>query len=173
MTHPGRTAAAAMALALFAGFPARAGYDATQWGMTLAQVQKLYPGGVVHHRPTREDDYLVIRKVANFTTLSTFSFEKNALYQVVMVFPIGNIDLKTERFDFMTHEQSENLRHSLRETMVSLYGKPAGTLGDGDGWITAAGDMAILSTICTDESCVPTITYQHAEQMRKRSTQGL
>ena len=54
---------------------ARADYDITHWGMTVAEVRKLYPGGVVQRLQTGEDEYSVIRKVNGLTTVSLFSFE--------------------------------------------------------------------------------------------------
>jgi len=53
---------------------ARAGYDRARWGLTLSQVEKLYPGGSDGEQQG-EMSYAVLTSVAGIPGLATFLFD--------------------------------------------------------------------------------------------------
>jgi hypothetical protein len=65
--------AACLALVLGAD-PASADYDKTKWGMSLAEIQKLYPGGKTQEFPEAgTKEYRVVREVGGTPAVITFA----------------------------------------------------------------------------------------------------
>ncbi|HTP51061.1 MAG TPA: hypothetical protein VMK42_10210 [Anaeromyxobacteraceae bacterium] len=145
-----RAAAAALLFgALTTG--ARAGYDKTKWGMTLAQVEKLYPGGGEAEQQG-ETSYTVLAPVAGVPGLVTFLFdEKNGLHEVAVVFPQqgARFDPKTDAYAPLATADATRVRELALQDLRRRYGPPA-IQGEGAdtplGWATKDGDLVLLKT---------------------------
>jgi hypothetical protein len=90
----------ALAVALAAALPLHAspgGYDKTTWGMTLAQVQKLYPGGTKKTTQAGDVHYFVMRKVATLDAIVGFNFTDGRLVFVDVEFPMPDTPVDMSR----------------------------------------------------------------------------
>ena len=127
--------AALIVLAISVGLPPRAawgGYDKTTWGMTIEQVQKLYPSGTVAKTPLECPVYRVSRRVdpAGMAYL-IFYFCDGVLNAVDVKIPRpGSVaDPKRNRYIVTTDAQAAKVWASLREYLGQKYGKPSGQGG--------------------------------------------
>jgi len=173
MTKP---LALAILLALGTATEARAGYDKTEWGMDVAEVQKLYPGGVVDRQPDGKTEYRVLREVAGIrTAMLRFDFggPKNGLRKVTILFPEQGteVDLRQALFEPPSPAQGEAVRLALRAALISKYGKPAATNGKDDAWITASGDQIYLGLTSGGGGVAPGLVYEPPK--KERDTTGL
>ncbi len=121
---------ATLLLGLFLMFVpgARAGgYDKTTWGMTLSQVQKLYPGGLKETTQTGDVYYTLVRKVAGLDAVVGFVFENTRLTFVSVQFPMPGTPVVTKgRTGYMrpTSEAARSTETIVRDGLMAKYGAP-------------------------------------------------
>jgi len=156
--------------------PALAGYDKTEWGMSVEEVQKLYPGGFLDRQPDGKTEYRVLREVAGIrTALLKFDFggPKNGLRRVSILFPEQGteVDLHQALFEPPSPTQGESLRLTLRAALLTKYGKPAATNGKDDAWVTASGDQIYLGLTSAGGGITPGVIYEPPK--KERDTSGL
>jgi len=168
---------AASLLAGSFGATARAGYDQTEWGMALAQVQKLYPGGFVDRQPTRTE-YRVIRAVGEMPTAMIafdFSGPKGGLSKVSILFPEQgtDVDLRQALFEPPSPTQAETVRMSLRAALTAKYGKPVASKEKDDAWVTPAGDGIYLGVVPVGAGLAPVVVYSPPKPDGADRTRGL
>jgi|ERR1700686_2004329 hypothetical protein len=117
----------AVAIALLP-LASRAAYDQTTWGMPLAKVRKLYPGGHVATIPNGDVEYRVNKHVGGFeNALVVFKFPSTRLLNEVLIgFPAGGTfaDLKTGFYDIPSAKDGESKARTLREHLTEKYGEP-------------------------------------------------
>jgi len=170
------TPALAAVLVVGATASARASYDKTEWGMTVPQVQALYPGGVAIRQPDGRAEYRVVRAVAGFSTaLVSFDFgvPPEGLKRVSIVFPEQgtDVDLRQALFEPPSPSQAETIRQTLRAALTSKYGKPAVTHEKDDTWVTSAGETIYLGLASIGAGLSPAVVYSPKE--RAKDTSGL
>ncbi|HVP66326.1 MAG TPA: hypothetical protein VMT17_03585 [Anaeromyxobacteraceae bacterium] len=172
-----KTHALAALLFASAAAPARAGYDKTEWGMTVAQVQQLYPGGVAIRQADGRTDYRVVRSVAGLST-ALVSFDIGAppegLRRVSIIFPEQGteVDLRQALFEPPSPSQVEAIRQTLRAALTSKYGAPSSSHEKDDTWLTAAGDAIYLGVATAGAGLSPVIVYS-PPKTRAKDTSGL
>jgi hypothetical protein len=157
----------AVAIALLP-LASRAGYDLTTWGMPLAKVRKLYPGGYVATKPNGDVEYRLnkhVGEIENAFVFFRFS-SKKLLNEVMIEFPkdgtYGNP--KTGRFFLPAKEQSEDRATLLRDHLSAKYGKPAsftkGTMGERfDLWFPPLPDSNNIMLSLTPDPDNPIQVY--------------
>lgn len=162
-------------LAAGAASTARGGYDKTEWGMTVLQVQQLYPGGVVDRQPDGRAEYRVVREVAGMSTaMITFSFggPKGGLRRVSILFPEQGteVDLRQALFEPPSPTQAEAVRLALRAALTAKYGKPVATHDKDDVWITSSGDTILLGLTSAGGGLAPGLVYSPPKSNAKDTT---
>jgi len=134
------------------------GYDKTKWGMSVAEVQKLYPSGKPSRHPNGEAVFLLFKRVGPMAeALVMFMFDEGKLTTVHIHFPkFGTTpDLKTTNYLVMTDAQAAEAWDALRKSLGSKYGSPpvehkteslgGRTLSPTEAiWTTAEGDLVML-----------------------------
>jgi hypothetical protein len=124
---------AAVALATAIALPldsSASGYDKTTWGMSFAQVQKLYPGGRKETTQGGDIHYAVVRKVATLDALVAFSFTESGLSFVAVRFPAPGTSVVTKgRIGYMrpTKAQAGHIETIVRAALEDKYGQPKQT----------------------------------------------
>jgi len=147
---------------------ARAGYDRARWGLTLSQVEKLYPGGSDGEQQG-EMSYAVLTSVAGIPGLATFLFDpKEGLHSVVVVFPRqgAKFDLSKDFYAPLATAEAFKVRQAVLQELRKRYGPPA-IQGEGDetplGWATKDGDLVLLKTVRDDrDHATVSISYSKA-----------
>lgn len=162
-----RRQAAGALLLLLISWPtvASADYDKTQWGMSLADVQRRYPGGAVLRLQTGEIEYSVARTVgAEFPALTTFFFVEGKL-EIVMLHVIRNgtvANLEAASCIPPVGEEAERAKVLLEAALRKKYGTPVPDL-DHDGryiqWKTIH-DLVSLHTRSSHSGIDVEIDYQ-------------
>ncbi len=168
--------AAGLLAGTFSG-AARAGYDKTDWGMNVAQVQKLYPGGFVDQQASKTE-YRVVRAVGEMpTAMISFEFSgpKGGLSKVSILFPEQgtDVDLRQALFEPPSPSQAESVRTSLRAALMAKYGKPVVSKEKDDAWITPAGDGIQLGVVSVGAGLTPVIVYTPLKGDGADKTRGL
>jgi len=143
---------------------ARAGYDKSEWGMTAAEVQKLYPGGILDRQPDGKTEYRVIRSVAGLSTaMIAFDFggPKDGLRKVSILFPEQGteVDLRQALFEPPSPVQAQSVRLALRAALTEKYGLPAMTHDKEDAWLTKTGDSIYLGLAPVGGGLTPVLVY--------------
>ncbi|HTP50420.1 MAG TPA: hypothetical protein VMK42_06970 [Anaeromyxobacteraceae bacterium] len=141
-----------------------AGYDKTTWGMSVGEVQALYPGGVLDRHADGRTEYRVLRPVAGLSTaMITFDFggPKGGLKKVSIVFPEQgtDVDLRQALFEPPSPVQAESVRQTLRAALIAKYGPPAATQEKNDGWLMSNGDVIQLGLVSVGAGITPGIEY--------------
>ncbi len=138
-----------MAIMTFGTSPANAHYDKTKWGMSLANVRALYPGGTVKRNQNRERSYAIVRPIANLmTALVIFNFDKKGLKDVKILFPLQGteIDLKNLTFTEPMKSESDEIFKIVSTQLTLKYGKPDPLSKEGQQvWTTKDDDIIFLS----------------------------
>lgn len=103
------------------------GYDQATWGMTLAQVEKAYPGGTRNTSPDGVVYYFVLRKFARLDAVAGFSFDGDRLAYVALRFPRPGrpVDMKRIRYASPTNEEAREFAAAVRGALESKYGVPS------------------------------------------------
>jgi len=129
VTRIAAAAAAALALAVSVPFSASAeDFGRTTWGMDLAQVRKLYPGGTV---ATGEADNTVYFVYGPFGPIKNaqilFGFPGWALTYVRIGFPRPGTAPAPDAITYttMTNDQASEVLASLRAYLGKKHGKPS------------------------------------------------
>jgi hypothetical protein len=122
--------AAVAALAIAAGLPfsvSAGDFGRATWGMSLAQVRKLHPGGTVAKGEADNTIYLVHESFGPIKAAQiVFGFPRDTLTYVEVHFPRpGTVpDPKAIRYATMSTGQATEAYASLREYLVSKHGTP-------------------------------------------------
>ena len=145
---------AAFAILGLLGGQARAGYENTRWGMTLAQVQKTHPGGRTAEQ-RGETSYAVLEQVAGLPGLVTFIFGARGLRSVSVVFPQqgSKFDPKADAYAPLGKDDADRVRDAVLQDLKARLGPPA-LHGEGQvsplAWATKDGDLVVLTTTRDD-----------------------
>lgn len=123
-----------ISMSLFGSSNVNAGYDDTDWGMTLPQVRKLHPGGKVgaatasgkRKSPSDATTYETEKDVAGYRASVIFYFlPKKGLSEVWVMFKRPR---KSDRQGFselnMERRYADPIMQTLREALDAKYGSP-------------------------------------------------
>lgn len=157
-----------------------AGYDITTWGMSLAKVKTLYPGGIVEKNQNGVVDYRVVKFIADVSTgLVTFSFPpKSGLKSVNILFPKEGteINLKTGDLTQRSNDECTSQLKMMGDILTTKYGLPNGPQSPDNkeqkAWLTKTNDLVMLTVVRGPISCIVGIGYGKFE-LGKLSTEGL
>ncbi len=154
--------------------PGWCGYDKTNWGMTLATVKKLYPGGVAKKLQTQETNYSVVRPVAGLSTgyiMFTFS-SKLLLTGVIILFPVqgAEIDLEKGIFDVTVNSSAKSIFSNLNTALTIKYGKPEIEDDSKKAW-NIKDDVIVLNISPSEDGVHSTtsILYQKIQKLKELS----
>lgn len=118
-------------LPAMSGGKSSGGYDLTRWGMPVAEVKRLYPGGVVTvDSAPKATWYRVVRPVGGQeTAIVIFEFASGALKSVAISFPeqSGGVRSNTPSdidYDLATSGDAGKILQSVRAGLISKYGQP-------------------------------------------------
>lgn len=135
---------------------AEAGYDTTSWGMPLAAIKAMYPGGVERPGKGGEIEYDVVKPVGLYSrALVSFSVDKTGLELVLVAFPDqkSKVDIKSERYlktgayQEMTPKDCAVTFATLLEALQAKYGRPELLQPLKSAmWLTGAGDTVVLGS---------------------------
>lgn len=155
------TAAGLLAMWLAVPSGALADFGSSKWGMTPAQVKKLFPGGKAEAQDSGGAIYRVeTRALGIRNALVSFAFLPRRGLNLVVINVLGSrgplghpVDLEVGDFPRPSAKEVEPLLASLRKSLTSKYGKSDHErrwVGGGSvGW-TGKGDYASLNTIPVD-----------------------
>ena len=157
------------------------GYDKTTWGMSLAQVQALYPGGFVEHHQSGANSYAVVRVVAGIDpAFINFEFDPDGqLGGVTILFPQAatDVDLKTGTYTVPNNVESDSKWAVLKVSLQAKYGVPVLQRDDEHvSWLTAANDVvSMLFLVADPDHKTVGISYSPmgAPALAGSNTQGL
>lgn len=152
---------------------ARADYADTKWGMTLAEVQKLYPGG--HTLKTMHDvqRYAVRRSVGGVPGASIyFDFTDDGQLTSVLVFfekdylplELGFEDVARDE----AHKRTLGHLQLLKDNVTKKYGPPKFSTSPTKwcdaqvGWQLTSGERILLAFGKLRDSCELTLGYAPA-----------
>ena len=158
--------APAVVALLLAASPAGADYDRTRWGMSLAEVQALHPGGHAGDGEDGHPSYWVLVPVGGRRAIARFTFGNDGLSSneglsgVVLKFPRQGtpVDLATGAYTRMTKVESRELLRSLKTAYGVRLGKPFAEDAQGASW-TAGKDFVGLATSCEGDLCTVRVVY--------------
>jgi hypothetical protein len=143
--------------------------------MSVAQVRKLYPGGVAKKRQNGETDYYVVKSVGPISTaLVEFGFgPTDGLNLVTIIFPEqdSDVDLKAERFLRTTTDVAKRIWNLTLDAMKSKYGDYREG-SDSLMWRTLDDDFITLENKIDDPSH-STVIINYSKYIKKPSTEGL
>jgi hypothetical protein len=158
---------------------AYAGYDKTEWGMTLAQVRRLYPGGQARANQNGTTEYSLVKQVAGLTGYVAFLFApKEGLIFVSVIFPEPDtrIDLKERLYTVMPKTLAEGTHELLLSVLTSKYGEPAASSNKETesvtSWVSTAGDFIVLNRTIQDEQRVD-IRVNYSRLRKRPDAEGL
>jgi hypothetical protein len=130
---------------------AYAGYDKTEWGMALAQVSMLYPGGQAKNNQDGTTEYWVVKHVTELTAYVGFFFEaKKGLTYVTLLFPQPGteIDIKNGLYTKMTSTSGDTAHKLLVSVLTAKYGAPVEDSKEettsSTFWFSTSGDFIML-----------------------------
>ena len=165
--------AVALPLAVMAG-----GYDKTTWGMSLAQVQKLYPGGVKEVTPTGDLYYSIQRKVVTLDAVVSFAFGEGRLQLVMLRFPqpgTGMVKKPNGKVGYMrpTGGAADNIVTILQSSLRTKYGEPEWSAEKLKAMGAPPATGNILASWMTDNGETQIILTMKAEPDGERVDVGL
>jgi len=132
----------------FASGRPRGGYEKAKWGMTLAQVKALYPGGVESLREggstgpggsRPQSMYRLLRRVSGDYAVLGFFFESNGLKSVVMTFPARGSPVQLRgklEYEKPSLDQAREIYAHLHDALTTKYGPPEVEWVNPDGGLT-------------------------------------
>jgi hypothetical protein len=137
---------------------AYAGYDKTEWGMALAQVRTLYPGGEAKNNQDGTTEYWIVKHVTDLTAYVGFFFEaRKGLTYVTLLFPQPGtaIDVKHGLYTKMTRASADTAHKLLVSALTAKYGLPTEDTKEGTTsstfWFSMAGDVIMLRRTAEDK----------------------
>ena len=129
-----------------------AGYDKTEWGMSIAKVKKLYPGGVLKKEQGGRFNYSIVRVVgtiSNAYTAFSFSSDKKLDSVFILIPKTGtDVDLNSGHIEFGDIDQYKNNFKFLSDLMKEKYGEPSSVSKENMlVWDTKDADFISLSLL--------------------------
>jgi hypothetical protein len=146
-------------------FGARAGYESTEWGMPLGEVEKLYPRGVMAEgTPEGGSTYVIETHVAGLRAIVIFSFVTDGLFVVSQMFPKpgSKVDLRLLRVPRPSNKEADEIVATLHGVLTKRYGKPRKT-ESGDIWV-GADDAVTLQVEREADSTSVAVVYMGYER---------
>jgi len=161
---------------------AYAGYDKTEWGMALAQVRTLYPGGEAKNNQDGTTEYWVIKHVTDLTAYVGFFFEaRKGLTYVTLLFPQPGteIDVQNGTYKRMTGTSADTAHNLLVSALTAKYGAPAQESEEGTTsstfWFSMAGDFIMLRRTVENKPRVNIVNIglSYSKAAERRNAEGL
>jgi hypothetical protein len=135
--------------------PEMGGYGIAKWGMSEAQVERLYPGGMAVRTQAGEASYRTIRAVGRVEAMYVeFSFRDDHLEAVTLLAgsPGTAIDLATGHYIRPSKKEAQDIFELLRLGLLEKYGKPVPTDKTASlSWATEADDFIVLQLTLNED----------------------
>ncbi len=152
------------------------GYDKAKWGMTVAEVKELYPGGLAKQTDNGGAVYKIRQPAAGVSEgIITFYFKpKIGLRSVVILFAAhgSQVDLKGDTFVPPTNEQAVRIVSTLRQDLIMKHGKPALEKEGSANWIGSAGDWIMLRETREPDGLHTTVGLAYAPAVKVEGAKG-
>jgi hypothetical protein len=114
-----------MAVMLTTPAASHAGYGEARWGMRIAEVKRLFPGGQTIVYPSQEEMYrVVVQAFGAARAVATFAFDPvHHLNVVVFEFPDGQPRVAEADYARPSRDAATTLRTHLARALTAKYGK--------------------------------------------------